>query len=128
VCNEAVWQRYKPRIPFQSERFSELIAAADHGENRAREVLNETARYIALGAANITFALNPAEIVLAGKITEAWPLVKKVVEAEFSARRFKTSLRRSWFERETPLLYGAVHLAISKAFLKPKFGMRTIVV
>jgi len=122
ISNAATWRRYKPRTPFERDRFHELLDAAANEDPRAVEAIEETARYIALAATNLTTVLNPAEIVLAGKITEAFPLIRRAVETQFLSPHAKVTLRRSWFAREVPLLHGAVCLAVNQAVATPVFG------
>jgi predicted NBD/HSP70 family sugar kinase len=88
--------------------------------------LETTARYIALGASNITFALNPSTIVLAGQITKVWRLIEKTLESAFSSPRIKMAVRPPRFVAEDSLLHGAVWLALSRAYMMPQFGPTTV--
>lgn len=85
--------------------------------------IQETANYIALAATNIVTILNPAEIVLAGKITEAFPLIRRAVDTLYLSPYARVTSRRSWSAREVPLIHGAVCLAVSQAIKTPVFGM-----
>ncbi len=123
ISNAATWNRYKPRTPFKSGRFRELLDAAANEEPRAVAAIQETANYIALAATNIVTILNPAEIVLAGKITEAFPLIRRAVDTLYLSPYARVTSRRSWSAREVPLIHGAVCLAVSQAIKTPVFGM-----
>jgi predicted NBD/HSP70 family sugar kinase len=96
ISNAATWKRYRPRTPFHRRRFHELLQAADNQEPRAVAAIEETARYIALAASNLTTILNPAEIVLAGEIAEAFPLIHRAVDTLFLSPHARVNLRRSW--------------------------------
>jgi predicted NBD/HSP70 family sugar kinase len=126
ISNKATWDLYRPRRPFQAGCFDELLDCAVRGDSRAVHALETTARYIALGASNITFALNPSTIVLAGQITKVWRLIEKTLESAFSSPRIKMAVRPPRFVAEDSLLHGAVWLALSRAYMMPQFGPTTV--
>ncbi|HWQ56381.1 MAG TPA: ROK family transcriptional regulator [Bryobacteraceae bacterium] len=123
IANTATWRRYKPRAAFSRDGFREMLRDAADGKAKAAAAVRETARYIALAASNLTSVLNPAEIVLAGEITEAFPLICEAVETLFRSPFTKVNMRRSLWPREAPLLHGAVCLALSRATPTLAFGM-----
>jgi len=123
ISNTATFRRYRPKAPFSRAGFERMLEAAAAGEPRAIKAIAVTARYIALAASNITSILNPAEIVLAGEITEAFPVICEAVETLFRSPHAKVTMRRSWSPREVPLVHGTVCLAISAAVPTPAFGL-----
>lgn len=122
VSNEATWRRYNPEAPFTPERFEELLAAAWGGEAEAIGTLRETARYLSLGISNIAFALNPAEVVVAGRITAAWELIRHDVETAYGSPQLRCSVRPARLSADDSLLHGAVCLALRETFAAPDFG------
>ncbi|MEN6532872.1 MAG: ROK family transcriptional regulator [Bryobacteraceae bacterium] len=123
ISNSATFSRYKPRTLFRRDRFAEMLRAAADGEPRAVKAVEETACHIALAVSNIASVLNPAEIVIAGEITEAFPMISDALESRFQSPYASARIRRSWWPREAPLLHGAVWLAIDQAVTTPVFGV-----
>ncbi len=104
----------------------DVIARAGGGDERARDALTETGRYLGIGLSTIVQALNPAQIFVGGEITGAWDLVEPALRAEI-ARRALT--RRA---AETPLvpepagslprLRGAIALVAAPVYAAPQVG------
>jgi predicted NBD/HSP70 family sugar kinase len=122
VSNEATWRRAHPRLPFTLEGFSKLLDEARQGNARAVEAFRETARYLSVGVSNIGFAFNPAEIIVAGRITAIWDLLRDEVAARNSSPHLRYSLRPAHLSADDSLLHGAVCLALHDTFARPKFG------
>lgn len=122
VCNTATWARYRPEEPYTEERFSEMLVAAQTGDEAARHAVEVTARYLALGASNIAFALNPSAIVLAGRIASAWDLLEPAIDECFANARLKARVRPARLSADDSLLHGAVCLALREIFAAPRFG------
>lgn len=122
VCDRAVWRRYCPETKFDTARFDNLIERAQRGEPRAVQVFREAAHYLSLGISNIVFSLNPEVIIMAGKITKVWNLVRQTLENDFSSPKIKLRIRPARLEAEELFLHGAISLAVSQAFSKPKLG------
>ena len=104
----------------------DVIGRAGGGDERARDALTETGRYLGIGLSTIVQALNPAQIFVGGEITGAWGLVEPALRAEI-ARRALT--RRA---AETPLvpepagslprLRGAIALVAAPVYAAPQVG------
>ncbi len=104
----------------------DVIGRAGGGDERARDALTETGRYLGIGLSTIVQALNPAQIFVGGEITGAWDLVEPALRAEI-ARRALT--RRA---AETPLvpepagslprLRGAIALVAAPVYAAPQVG------
>jgi predicted NBD/HSP70 family sugar kinase len=122
ISNEATWKRIHPRVPFSLERFEEMLCAAKTGDERARDALLETAKYLSLGISNIGFVFNPAEVVVAGRITSVWNLIREEVETRYGSRHLGYSVRPARISADDSLLHGAVCLAVRDVFAGPKFG------
>jgi len=122
VSNEATWRRVHPRSPFTVERFDEMLLSARNGDKQAFAGFRETARYLSLGISNIGFLFNPAEVILAGRITAIWDLLRADVETLYGAVQLRCSIRPARLSADDSLLHGAVCLALRDAFAKPKFG------
>jgi len=121
VSNAATWGRYSSE-PFSTERFEQLIAAARAADAHALQTLRETADYLSLGISNIAFALNPAEVVVAGRITAAWDLIQHEVESAYGSPQVRCAVRPARFSADDSLLHGAVCLALRETFAAPDFG------
>lgn len=122
ISNDATWRRVRPRSPFTLEGFSDLLTEARAGKSRALSSVQETARYLSLGISNIGFAFNPAEVIVAGRITAIWDLIREQVENEYGSPHLGYSIRPAHLSADDSLLHGAVCLALRHVFARPKFG------
>lgn len=122
VSNDATWRRLHPRSPFTLEGFSEMLEAAKGGSPRARAAFAETARYLAIGISNIGFAFNPAEIIVAGRITAVWDLIRDQLTGDHKSPHLRYSVRPAHLSADDSLLHGAVCLALHSTFARPNFG------
>jgi len=122
VSNEATWRRIHPRTPFTVDRFNEMLAAGLHGDAQALAGFRQTARYLSLGISNIGYLFNPAEVIVAGRITAIWELLRADVESLYGSAQLRYSIRPARLSADDSLLHGAVCLALRDAFAKPKFG------
>ena len=66
--------------------------ANDRGDEVAREVVRETARFLGAGVANLLNVFNPDVVVLAGGVTRAGPALFEPLRAEVRRRAFKTAV------------------------------------
>ena len=66
--------------------------AAQHGDEIAREVVRDTARYLGAGVANLLNLFNPDVVVLAGGVTEAGELLLAPLRAEVRRRAFRPAV------------------------------------
>ena len=122
VSNDATWRRLHPRTPFTIEGFSEMLTSAKRGNSKALASILETARYLAIGISNIGFAVNPAEIIVAGRITAVWELVCERISGQQHSPLLRYSVRPARLSADDSLLHGAVCLALHSAFARPTFG------
>ncbi|HEX4809076.1 MAG TPA: ROK family transcriptional regulator [Bryobacteraceae bacterium] len=122
ISNYATWRRAYPRSPFTLEGFSELLAQARAGNARALAACKETARYLSLGISNIGFAFNPAQVIVAGRITAIWDIIRTQVETEHGCSHLTYSIRPARLSADDSLLHGAVCLALHHVFVRPSFG------
>lgn len=122
VSNNATWRRVHPKRPYTEQGLLQLFTRARDSDQRARASLMETADYLSLGISNIAFAFNPAEVVLAGRLTAAWDLIEARVKKSFASSRLNLNIRPAHLSADDSLLHGAVCLALRDVFSGPKFG------
>jgi len=122
VSNNATWKRVNPEQAFREDKFGELLAAATRGEQREWAALQETARYLSLGISNIGFIFNPAEIVVAGRISQVWDLIREQVKLRYGSKHLPHAVRPARLSADDSLLHGAICLALREVFAGPKFG------
>ena len=122
VSNDATWRRVHPRLPFSVERFEQMIASARRGEPAVLASFEETAKYLSLGISNIGYIFNPAEVIIAGRITAIWDLIEKNVHSCFGSSQLRYSIHPARLSADDSLLHGAVCLALRDTFAPPRFG------
>jgi glucokinase len=95
-----------------------VVEAARQGDQRALEVLNQTAAYLAMGIANIVSMLNPQMIVLGGGLMQAGDLLLEPIRREMlewaqplAARQVRLELTQLG---EDAGVLGAARLALLK--------------
>jgi predicted NBD/HSP70 family sugar kinase/biotin operon repressor len=123
VSDRATLRRYAEMTGVPAKSYSQFLQAAREGDPVAQSCLESTARYIAIGLTNIAFAINPAAIVVSGRIRDAWEAVSPVVDAAFAATRLALPVRRSRQTSEELFLQGAILLALDRAFSQPDVGL-----
>jgi predicted NBD/HSP70 family sugar kinase len=121
VSNEATWRRVFPRAQFSPEKFTQLLEDGRIGDRRVLESFDETADYLALGVGNIVMAFNPAEVVIAGRITTLWGLIESRVN-QSRTPGMTYAIRPAHLSADDSLLHGAVCFALNDVFAGPKFG------
>ncbi|MFL6452160.1 MAG: ROK family protein [Bryobacteraceae bacterium] len=122
VSNDATYKRLHPGSSFSEEGFEQLLSSAKKGIKRSLKALDETARYLSVGISNIGALFNPSEIVVAGRITGAWDLIREAVLHRNSGTAPLPRLRPARLSADDSLLHGAVCLALRATFAAPKFG------
>jgi N-acetylglucosamine repressor len=122
VNNSATWRRVHPRLPFSVQAFEDMLAAARKGDTRSLASFRETAKYLSLGISNIEFLFNPAKVIIAGRITAIWDLIREDVETRYRSSLLRSSILPARLSADDSLLHGAVCLALGDAFASPKFG------
>jgi predicted NBD/HSP70 family sugar kinase len=123
VSDRSVLRRYSEMTGLPAPSYSEFLQAVSAGEAVAQACLAEVARFIAIGLTNIAFALNPAAIVVSGRIRDVWEAVAPVVEQAFAATRLSLPVRKSRLTSEELYVEGAILLALNRAFSQPDIGL-----
>jgi predicted NBD/HSP70 family sugar kinase len=99
--------------------FSELIDQSLRGEGPARQALQETARYLGIGIANLIRGLAPEVVIVGGPVVRSWPVVadeiKNSVEATICRGLPSTRIIASTLGPE-PTLMGALSLVLASKF------------
>jgi predicted NBD/HSP70 family sugar kinase len=122
VSNEATWRRIHPKAPFTIEKFETMLLEAKRSEPEALGSFRETARYLSLGISNMGFAFNPAEVIVAGRITAIWDLIAKDIMTSYGSSHLSYSIWPARLSADDSLLHGAVCLALRDTFARPQFG------
>jgi predicted NBD/HSP70 family sugar kinase len=97
----------------------DLVDLALTGNEKARQQLLVTASLIGRGIRGLAQGLSPEVIVVGGQITEAWPLIKSVLEHEVHSGYLIKGLSMPHLRRasvESPSLFGAIPLALRSMF------------
>ena len=68
------------------------------------------------------FAFNPAEVIIAGRITAIWDLISNAVATRYGSPHLSYLIRPARLSADDSLLHGAVCLALSDTFARPQFG------
>jgi predicted NBD/HSP70 family sugar kinase len=71
--------------------FDAVLADAEAGEPVALDAFAETGRWLGIGLAGIINILNPALVVLGGRLTSSYPFVRTALEAELDRRVLRAS-------------------------------------
>lgn len=99
-----------------------MPAAAKRVGARSLASFRETAKYLSVGISNIEFAFNPAKVIIAGRITAIWDLIRKDVETLYRSSHLCSSIFPARLSADDSRLHGTVCLALGNAFATPKFG------
>ena len=134
TSNLATLARYlgfDPSLPDTSRRLREtaftmedLIARARSGDATARDALQQSGRYLAIGLGAIVNALNPGRIYIGGEIAEAWDMIGEEVEGAVATRVMARNAARTPITPEPgtahPRLRGATALIVAPMFAAPQ--------
>lgn len=94
-----------------------IIAAAVRGNEAAVKALSTNARYLALGILGLVHGLSPQTIVVGGQITQAWEIVKPIIDETVRSRVYNPSIAPVEIIPSSlpypPSLLGAVVVALS---------------
>ncbi|MDQ2746441.1 MAG: ROK family protein, partial [Acidobacteriota bacterium] len=96
-----------------------ILELAVEGDAAARQVINETARYLALGIVNLLVGLSPEAVVISGKITRVWSLIEEnLLETIKNSIRqeLPTTLIAASPLGDAPTLKGAICLSLMSKF------------
>jgi predicted NBD/HSP70 family sugar kinase len=122
VSNEATWRRVYGELPFTIEGFEGMLSSARAGDGRVLESFGETARYLSLGISNMGYIFNPAEVIIAGRITAIWDLISDLVATRYGSPHLSYTIRPARLSADDSLLHGAICLALHDTFARPQFG------
>jgi predicted NBD/HSP70 family sugar kinase len=105
---------------------ADLIMRARTGDQKARDALLETGRYLGVGLAMIVNSLNPSRIFVGGEVTAAWDLIGPAVRAEIETRALTPGAAATPVLPEQsvgyPRLRGACALVAAPVFAAPTVG------
>ncbi len=104
----------------------DVITRARTGDERARQALDETGRYLGRGLAMVVNALNPSRIFIGGELTAAWDIIEPRVREEIEARALTAAAAATPIIPEqtvaNPRLRGAVALVAAPAYAAPELA------
>jgi predicted NBD/HSP70 family sugar kinase len=102
---------------------TDLIMRARTGDEKAREALMTTGRYLGVGLAMIVNSINPSRIFVGGEVTAAWDLIGPGVRAEIEMRALTAQAAATPVIPEQsvgyPRLRGACALVAAPTFAAP---------
>lgn len=98
---------------------NQIFDLAVRGEENAKTVLLETAKYLGIGIANLIVGLSPQAVIVSGRITRAWDLIsdelntitKRSIRSELSQTKLISSSLG-----DDPTLMGALSLVLAEKF------------
>ncbi len=96
-----------------------IFKLAEQGHRDALQVVNETARYLALGIVNLLVGLSPEAVVVSGKITRIWSLIEeKIINTieENIKQELPSTLVTASTLGDAPTLKGAICLSLINKF------------
>ncbi len=98
---------------------TDLIAKANHGDEKALAAIRATAEYLGDGIASLAHGLSPEIIVIGGDISAAWNLIEPIVKEKVKSRYLipsiaKIEIRAASVQR--PSLFGAIPIALQNFF------------
>jgi len=96
-----------------------IFTLARQGHQDALQVINETARYLALGIVNLLVGLSPEAVVVSGKITLVWSLIEKTLIKtieENIKQELPATLVTASALGDSPTLKGAICLSLMNKF------------
>jgi predicted NBD/HSP70 family sugar kinase len=123
ICDRATCARNDPSKPFRPDSMRRLIRKATSGDSQALSALRVTAEYLSAGLSNIVCVLNPQVIILSGEITAAWEQIGSIVLEKFAAESIHLEIRLARLTAEELFLHGAIAVALSSLFGRPKLGI-----
>jgi predicted NBD/HSP70 family sugar kinase len=66
--------------------FEEFLRLAEGGDARAAETLDEMAKYLGMGLANLVNGIQPNLIIVVGEVTRSWARIGPIIDKEVKAR------------------------------------------
>jgi predicted NBD/HSP70 family sugar kinase len=98
---------------------TDIIAAANRGDEKAAASLIATAEYLGEGIASLAHGLSPETVVVGGEIAAAWPLIGPIIRERVKSRYIipevaRIEIRPASVQR--PGLFGAIPVALQNYF------------
>jgi predicted NBD/HSP70 family sugar kinase len=112
VCDAATWARVHPDVPHSAELFKNFLEDVRRGNRKAVATVSKTAEYLSLGISNIVLMLNPERILLAGALTEIWPVLERELRSAFFLPHHHSIIQPIDTPVDTLFLRGAIDRAI----------------
>jgi len=121
ISNSALCERYASLVGEQgasdsrdsASRVSQIARLARKGDTHARQVVEDSGRYLGLAVANVAWAVDPEVIVIDGPITDAWHLLEPPLLSQLQSFRGLLVVS-SALKSQAPLI-GAAMLVLSTA-------------
>jgi predicted NBD/HSP70 family sugar kinase len=121
VSNSALCERFVSLVGEQetfnsrdpASRVSQIARLARKGDTRARQVVEDSVRYLGLAVANVAWTLDPEVIVIDGAITDAWQLLESPLLSQLQS--FRALLVVSSTLKAQAALIGAAMLPLPTA-------------
>lgn len=105
-----------------SARVRRIAQWATDGDAAARQVIDETGRYLGIGISNVAWSLDADTVVIDAAVTEAWPRIEPLLLPELPDKKLFGSpnllVRPSAFGGEAALI-GAATLPLNALFSHP---------
>jgi predicted NBD/HSP70 family sugar kinase len=114
----ARYQKLAPSTPNEIS-FAQLVDLALSGELSARIALQETARSLGIGIANLIQGLAPEAVIICGSIVRAWPVIADDLRASVDSsicRGFPSTPIMVSTLGTQPTLMGAISLVLASKF------------
>ena len=115
----ARYQKLAPPTPLSEISFAQLVDLALSGELSARIALQETARSLGIGIANLIQGLAPEAVIICGPIVRAWPVIADDLRASVDSsicRGFPSTPIMVSTLGTQPTLMGAISLVLASKF------------
>ncbi len=108
------------RAASESVSIHDVIERAHQGEAIARKALQDTAKYLGLGIANLVYGFNPEMVIVGDNLITAWDLIGDIINSTVRSR-----VPRYYLDglkivptsvTEIPALLGAIALVLANVF------------
>ncbi|MEP7038263.1 MAG: ROK family protein, partial [Acidobacteriota bacterium] len=98
---------------------TELIAAANRGDEKAIVAIRVTAEYLGEGISSLAHGLSPEIIVIGGEISAAWNLIEPIIKEKVKSLYLIPSIAKMEIRAASvqhPSLFGAIPIALQNFF------------
>lgn len=122
VCNRYAAKQGRPAAATtdSAARVRRICQRATDGDEAARAVVKDTARYLAIGIMNVAWGMDPEIIVLNATLNTVWPMLYDAIQAQFPDAAEWPTFRRLRVQQsalgEQSTLIGAATLAFEPLF------------